>query len=313
MDLDLRQLRHAHTIALHKSFARAARALHITQPALSRSIQMLEGRLGTRLFDRNTTGVEPTAAGRVVLEQASKLLALADDLASKSSGLREVGTLNIGAGPYPTAMLLGNALARLVNELPEARVNVTPADWSESIEMVRRGELTFAIAESSTVLDEPEFLVTVLARHQAYFAVRSGHPLTMVGEPTLEDIATYPLAMVDRLPPRVLDHLLAASTGNRRSVSPRGLSFTAPSIETLKTLVAQSNAVAPFPLPLIRAELACGTLVILPSPPDWLHLEYGIIRLARVKPSPLAEALIGHLALEDQRIAALEAAAPLSA
>src|SRR5262245_33030721 len=126
MDLDLRQLKHAHALAIHRSFARAAKALSITQPALSRSIQMLEARFGTQLFDRNSTGVELTDAGRLLLEQASKLLDLADDLVSKSVSLRERGNgvLHIGAGSYPTAMLLGNALAKLANEVPEARVHL---------------------------------------------------------------------------------------------------------------------------------------------------------------------------------------------
>src|SRR5262245_5745600 len=110
MDFDLRQLKHAHTVATHRSFARAARALNITQPALSRSVQMLEARLGSRLFDRSSTGVELTDAGRLLLEQASQLLGLADELARKTAWLRDMGNnyLSIGAGPYPTAMLLGN-------------------------------------------------------------------------------------------------------------------------------------------------------------------------------------------------------------
>ena len=64
MDFDLRSLGHAQALAEHASFARAAKVLHITQPALSRSIQELERRVGVRLFDRARRGVEPTEAGR---------------------------------------------------------------------------------------------------------------------------------------------------------------------------------------------------------------------------------------------------------
>src|SRR5262245_30341726 len=273
MDFDLRQLRHAHTVATHRSFARAAKVLSITQPALSRSIQMLEARLGARLFDRNTTGVELTDAGRLLLEQASKLLELADDLARKTTVLRSPGNgyLTIGAGPYPTAMLLGNALASVANEMPGARVHVVDTDWSESIEMVRRCELAFVIAETSTVVDDPGFTVTRLTHHQAHFVVRAGHPLAKLTAPEVEEILRYPLALTDRLPPRVLDHLLEAARGKRNGApAPREPSFACSSLEVLKRLVAQSDVVAPFTMPLVRDELAAGRLVALPSPPEWL-------------------------------------------
>ncbi len=74
MDFDLRLLRHARALAEEGSFGRAARALHLTQPALSRSIQELERRTGIQLFDRNKGGVEPTDLGRVFLVHARELL-----------------------------------------------------------------------------------------------------------------------------------------------------------------------------------------------------------------------------------------------
>ncbi|MEI8352823.1 MAG: LysR family transcriptional regulator [bacterium] len=68
---DMRRLRHALALAEHRNFARAATALHITQPALSRSIQSLEDALGVHLFDRNPRDVEPTAFGELVLRHAA--------------------------------------------------------------------------------------------------------------------------------------------------------------------------------------------------------------------------------------------------
>jgi DNA-binding transcriptional LysR family regulator len=71
--IDLRHLRHALALAEHGNFARAADACHITQPALTRSIQSLEAALGVTLFDRRRGGVEPTAFGRLVLDHAAGL------------------------------------------------------------------------------------------------------------------------------------------------------------------------------------------------------------------------------------------------
>ncbi len=62
--LELRHLRHAIGLAEHWNFARAGEAMHLTQTALSRSIQVLEGALGVRLFDRNRMGVEAASVCR---------------------------------------------------------------------------------------------------------------------------------------------------------------------------------------------------------------------------------------------------------
>ena len=77
MDLNLRLLRHAHVLADLGSFARAARVLGITQPALSRSIKTLESRIGARLFERSTHGVQLTDAGQLFLANARELMARA--------------------------------------------------------------------------------------------------------------------------------------------------------------------------------------------------------------------------------------------
>ena len=91
---DLRRLRHALALAEHRNFARAAAALHITQPALSRSIQALEDGLGVRLFDRSPRDVDPTAFGELVLRHARSLELSARDLDRElqlAKGL-EIGT-----------------------------------------------------------------------------------------------------------------------------------------------------------------------------------------------------------------------------
>lgn len=95
---DLRQLRQFIAVAEHLHFGRAAAALHISQPPLSRSIQGLEARLGARLFERSRRKVELTAAGRWYLEEARQVLARLEHasraVAEQAAG--GAGTLRIG-------------------------------------------------------------------------------------------------------------------------------------------------------------------------------------------------------------------------
>ncbi len=72
--IELRLIQHAMALGKARNFARAAGALNLTQPSLSRSIATLERDLGVRLFDRGRTGVEPTVYGRVLLAQGQGLL-----------------------------------------------------------------------------------------------------------------------------------------------------------------------------------------------------------------------------------------------
>ncbi|MFN3618577.1 MAG: LysR family transcriptional regulator, partial [Aquabacterium sp.] len=71
--IDLKRLRHLTALVQYGNFHRAAEALHLTQPALSRSIQALEAHVGAPLLMRHRTGVEPTELGRLMLRHAGEL------------------------------------------------------------------------------------------------------------------------------------------------------------------------------------------------------------------------------------------------
>ena len=99
---DLRQLRQFVAVAEHLHFGRAADALHISQPPLSRSIQDLEAKLGARLFERSRRKVELTAAGAWYLEEARQVLARIErasravaELAAGGAGALRIGFVTI--------------------------------------------------------------------------------------------------------------------------------------------------------------------------------------------------------------------------
>ncbi|MGL4564707.1 MAG: LysR family transcriptional regulator, partial [Halioglobus sp.] len=80
MKMSFRQLAHALTLARHRNFRLAAEELHISQPALTRSIMALEEVLGARLFDRLSSGVELTTAGAIVLERGQRVMRESEDM-----------------------------------------------------------------------------------------------------------------------------------------------------------------------------------------------------------------------------------------
>ena len=311
MHVELQQLRQAIALADHGSFVRAAAALHISQPALSRSIQNLESRFGNTLFVRATSGVVPTDFGRVCLERARDLLRMADELESEAVGhgaLRR-GRVAVGGGPFPAESFLGPAAARLIDAYPQAVVEVRTHNWDELLRQLRSRELDFFVAETSTLAREADLEVEALpSRHSIHFFVRAGHPLAGRRGVTAGEVMHWPFAAPSRVPPRMLKPLLRAQGApSARSSTLRPFpAIECNGVASVKRIVRDSNAVSASILSCISSELETGEFVLVGSEPE-LHLQYGIVRLRRRPWTQIALALHGHV-LDAEREASAEEA-----
>jgi DNA-binding transcriptional LysR family regulator len=305
MDFDLRSLGHAQALAEHASFARAANALHITQPALSRSIQQLERRVGVRLFDRGPGRVEPTETGRLFLVYARELLARASDLRREMTLVRGVGTgrLAVGAGTYPAEGMVDAAVAALVQRYPALSMRILVDNWANLIEFLRKREVDLVIAEATLARADPELEVTSLARYQGYFVVRTGHPLTRLRSVTLAEILDFPVVSTARLPARLLDPLLKEARADSQSGAREFPSVTCESLAMMKRVAALSDAVAILPLKMAAREIESGELTALPLVEPWLNASFAVIRLARRSLSPEGDAFIRILAEDHTHFA----------
>jgi DNA-binding transcriptional LysR family regulator len=280
MALDLRQMRHVLALAEHGTFARAAVALRLSQPALSRSIQTLEQQAGTALFLRTSAGVVPTDVGRVVIQRARQVLHLAAELDQEVLGNRTLrsGHLSVGGGPFAVASTLSNALSRFITAYPQVNVRLQVRDWDELLRQLRARELDFFVAEISTLLQEHDLEIEAMAKHPLYFVARAGHPLAARGRVTPVDTFSFPFISPARIPPRLLEPMLAA----RRTADPTAAARAFPSIEcnsfsAVKSIVVDSDAITAATLSSIAAELESESFVVLGSEP-WLTVHYGLVR-----------------------------------
>lgn len=290
MPFQLRQLRHLLALAEHGSFGRAATALGMTQPALSRSIKELEHDVGGALFVRTPSGVTPSDEGRLLIQRAREVVYAADELDREVLRRRVPGTeqLAIGAGPYPGETIVPDALARLVAAQPLARVRVVQRDWDELLRRLRAREIDFFVGELSTLEGEPDLDIETLGEHQVYFVGRRGHPLARRAGVRAGDTFAHPFVALGRYPPRALRPMLAARR-ERDPASP-GRPFPAVELGTLaavKRLVADSDAIAALPLPTLAEELERGTLAVLGTEP-WMTLRYGFVGLKGRDPGAAA-------------------------
>jgi DNA-binding transcriptional LysR family regulator len=309
MALELQQLRQVLALAEHGSFVRAAAALHVSQPALSRSIQNLERRFGSHLFLRSSSGAVPTDLGRLYIERARDVLRMADELDREavSHGNLRTGRVAVGGGPFPADAVLGLATAKFVEQYPGVSVRVQARDWDELAHQLRSRELDFFVAETSTLHREPDLEVTPLpADHPVYLVARAGHPLAGRGSVSIEEALEWPLATPGRVPPRVLDPLLSAHrAASTRIAKARPLpSIECNSLATVKRIVANSDAITGTILSCISSELESGRFVLIGQEP-WLRLQYGVTSLKGVPRTRIAERFL-EFVLDAEREAAAE-------
>jgi DNA-binding transcriptional LysR family regulator len=309
MALELQQLRQVIALAEHGSFVRAAAALHISQPALSRSIQNLERRFGSELFVRSSSGAAPTDLGRLYIERARDVLRMADELDHEAvtHGTMGAGRIAVGGGPFPSESVLGPAAVRFIEQFPRMSVQLHARDWDELLRELRSRELDFFVAETSTLQREPDLDITPMpSAHSVYLVARTGHPLASRSHVEVADALPWPFVTPSRIPPRVLDPMLAA---HRAATQQRGVQRPFPAIQCnglapVKRILATSDAVTGSILSCIATELESGQFVLLGTEP-WLHLHYGIVSLKN-RPWTQAAEKFREFVLEAEGAAALE-------
>ena len=120
MNISLRHLQQIGPLVRRENFAQAAQELNISQPALSRSIALLEDRLGVKLFDRSKREVVPTVFGEHILQRGKPVLQEMQMMERDLNLLQglESGKLVIGSGPFPAEISLGKAVARFSRNHP---------------------------------------------------------------------------------------------------------------------------------------------------------------------------------------------------
>ncbi|MCZ4519328.1 LysR family transcriptional regulator [Rhodococcus ruber] len=187
-DIEIRHLSMFHAVAQSRSFTRAAELLHITQPALSRSIAQLERRLGVRLLDRTTHGVQLTPSGIEFLPFCrNALLSFNEAIAS----IRGDATLRVGF-TWSAALELTPLIIREFERLHPG-VEVEPRKCDDSYAGVLDGRTHIAFLRGTQTHAALESIVLFEERRVA--ALHPTHPLATRLTLCLDDIRSDPLVV----------------------------------------------------------------------------------------------------------------------
>ncbi|MFF5470775.1 LysR family transcriptional regulator [Streptomyces achromogenes] len=196
VDLDLRLVQCFTVVAEHRHFARAAEALHTTQPSLSRQIRRLEQQVGVRLLDRTTRGTRLSEAGEVFLPQAKELLRSAVEAMARARAAARPDSITIG---YSKGLVITAAVRALRKGDPDAEVHTRLLAWNDS----RSALLEHRVDAVVTRLPFPtdRLRVTVLYDEPRVLVVPRDHRLAGKESVTLDDIADEPIPHVRQSDP----------------------------------------------------------------------------------------------------------------
>jgi DNA-binding transcriptional LysR family regulator len=297
-----KRYRHLLVLVEHGSFRRAAAALRISQPALTKSVQALEAELGVQLFDRQPRQLRLNEFGQRVLAHAHILLAAEQDLHHDLGNLAglSAGWVDVVLGPYPSVISGYAAAARLRRAHPQLQVRLRVENWRVVTRAVAERRADFGIAELSDAAGNADLLTEVVGQHQAHFFCRPEHPILRRRRVELGDLFQYPWACT-RMPPRIVQ-LFPQDLGRAGSLDDvTGDMVPAVELDVPMQLAAftqGSDTLVFGAFALLERELAAGQVAVVPSAP--LVGQYGFIWLKHRSLSPASQAFMQAIREEER-------------
>jgi LysR family transcriptional regulator, hydrogen peroxide-inducible genes activator len=253
--LTLRDLQYVVAVADHRHFGKAARACHVSQPALSGQIKKIEQYLGVTLFERKMRrpaqaaatrlgSITVTEVGEAVVQQARVVLEEAEKIvtAAKSARAPLAGRLRLGAiatlGPYLMPYLLGP----LRKHFPKLELNLTEGLTDDLLDELRAGRLDAVLAAQT--FDPDGLYVARLFEEPFLLTAPKNHPLLDKEPVKVSDLRASEMVLLED-GHCLRDQTIAVCPPNRRGHIKE---MHVASLETLRHLVASGAGYTLIPL-----------------------------------------------------------------
>lgn len=188
VDLDLRVVRYFAAVAEHRHFGRAASALHMTQPSLSRQIRGLEKQLGATLFERTPQGSVLTAAGEAFATYARTLLETAELATAHTRAAARPRRIVVG---YTSNLVVTRAVRELRQRRPDAEIVLAHLPWNGARHAIVEREVDVALTRLPIAADGLD--ITLLYREPRAVLMSRRHRLAARPALYLTDIASEPI------------------------------------------------------------------------------------------------------------------------
>ena len=254
--MDLRQLEILRAIAETGTFTGAGEKLHVSQPAISRQVAMLEEELGEPLFLREGRGATPTRAGHKLIQLGHRLL---EDLTNTVKQIRDEhqelgGTLRIAGGMTVCLYVLPPLLKQFQHAHPGVEINVITGATPRLVRQLRTGGADVGLL--TLPIDEPSCVVLPAMKEELLLVMPRQHRLAGRRRVRARDLAAEPFVLFERSSNtrRTIDRLFT-----RVGIEPRVVLETE-NVEILKALVTTGIGLTIIPYQAVAAEVAAGQL-----------------------------------------------------
>ena len=269
----------------------AARQVGVSQPALTKMIRELEQELAAPLLARSTTGVVPTAQGKVLYERASLVLRELSGAVEEihQLGGHMVGELHIGAVPLAVMLLIPETVRTFSREFQHVHLHVREELYIEQLMNLRRSDVDIAIGPIPDHLPQGEFHVEELLPVAMVVVVRQGSPLA--GATSLEALrsARWVYTGVGGISG------YARKLFERHGLQAPAVGATVNSTLGLLSLIGGGDFVGLMPEPLMRHPVAASFFVQPPLREGPLQLQICAITKADTALKPAVRQFLAHL------------------
>lgn len=217
---DLNDLQAFRAVAENGSFRKAAEAIRITQPALSRRIEKLEAALNVKLFERTTRKVSLTTVGRAFLPQAERVLDDVDIALMTVGDTRStrMGSVTIACVPSTAYYFMPTVISAFHQAYPNIKVKVLDASANDVNTAVEMGEADFGLSFSGNLAPEVDF--ELLLQERYVVACRKDHPLAECERVSWAQMFAYDYISLDKTSGNrlVMDQALVNAQPHRPSI-----------------------------------------------------------------------------------------------
>jgi DNA-binding transcriptional LysR family regulator len=297
----LRQLELLAAMEHAPTLGRAARDVHLSQPAASKLLNTLATDLGVDLFQRRGRTLSPTAAGQALIRRASSLIGNLDQAQAELEAMRDgrIGSATIGAGTGACYVLVPSALALLLANAPDIAVAIREGPMRDLFAMLREGRLDMVVGRVDTTLIDRDLVLDDLYDPPMSIVAGPRHPLGQARQ------VSWPMLLDQEwiLPePGTPMRMGIESAFRRTGFRPRRCLVESSAVQANVALLGKRNMLWVLSSDIAAYFVAQGNMRILPVPKLQGAGPLAVVRLRDRMLSPAAARLIECVVAAAQRI-----------
>ncbi|MEQ9112459.1 MAG: LysR family transcriptional regulator [Rhodospirillaceae bacterium] len=262
--MDIRQLNHFVGVASHGSFTKAARGLNISQPALTRSVHLLEDALGVALFDRTPQGVELTKHGDTLYRHATLILnsvqtAKKEIQATKDGGWGEV---RVGIASLFSNFLVDQAVSNAARYNLSFQASVKVGLFEDMAAQLDEGSIDMIVTTRDETIDLRQINFEDLCETSSVLVAGAANPIVRKKFVKLEQLADEPWVVLNH---PLMESFLVTYFAQSGLSTPANRVRTS-SLNMLRSLIRQQYFIGFLPTHWIKDDLKSGVLSVVKAP-----------------------------------------------